>query len=414
LHGFNQPIDYSAAFRRGEQSDWYLSLDKLPAFDALQRYVRENEELLRKLIYPAQELTAAPVDFGEFQIDRFAMKLLGRYRHLHRDEQYNESRLLPIYLELERGVLDDELPIDVVVPLLFLGFAVDDCHIGGNVSIVRLSDDLHLARAAIGGAWDNTVVRGAASHALRLTGYTILNRSNQIGLAETYPVQRIELFLAALRIVKGVETGYAQLLAVPDRWAHGWRAWLPALEGTSCRAYPPEFDNYRWLRPIETLNADDLLETGEVFAALEEADNNKIRIAVKRLNRCHVRSDEEDAMLDAVVGLEALLADDSKDGIAHRLALRLGALATVPPEADLSPQEVFASVKRMYDYRSRLVHGGEKANQYREIALPGNQRELAVNLAIRYLRRALQILLKHPQYRDPKAIDMRLLGERGG
>lgn len=407
---FNQPPDYSGAFRRGEQGEWYVSIEKISAFDELQRFVRGRPDILHKIIWPAPELTNAPVDFGEFQIDRFALRLLGRYTHLYGAEPFDESRLLPLYRELERGVLNDELPVDVLVPILFLRFNTDEYDLGNGASIVRLSDDMQLARADIGGAWDNNVVRGAATHALRVPGHTIRNRSNLLGQATAYPIDKINLFLAALRIITGVETGYAQLLAVPQGWAHGWRAWLPAMEGTSCRAYPPDFDDYRWLRAVETVEPEALSEIAIVFAALETVRENKIRIAVKRLNRCYARDDEEDTVLDAVVGLEALLADDAREGIAHRLALRLGALATVSPRSDLSPKEVFESVKRIYDYRSRLVHGGDKAQSRREIELPGGRREPAASLAVRYLRRAIQILLQYPEYRDAKAIDMRLLG----
>jgi hypothetical protein len=77
--------------------------------------------------------------------------------------------------------------------------------------------------------------------------------------------------------------------------------------------------------------------------------------------------------------------------------------------AESSPKEVYGAVRKIYDYRSRPIHGDKKTAERREIALPGNRRERTVNLAVQYLRRALHILLDHPEYLVPRKIDEDLL-----
>jgi hypothetical protein len=408
--GLQGPTNYADAFKRTAQpGQWDIPLGELSAFDQLHQYLSGCDYLRAKLLHPFGAAQVGDLDYLQMRTDNFALNLIDRYMHIHKGTTYQEGRLLPLYLELERGLINDHLPLDVVVPILFLAFDFDSFALDDDASIERLSTDVHMARAGIGGAWDNTPVRAAVSHALRITGYTVPNPTDLLSQAAAYPIERIDQFFAAIRIVKGAETGYSQLLAMPDQWADRYQAWLPPIRGTSTRAYPPSFEMHRWLQPVETIGVGEAERVATVFSSLQVTKENKIRIALKRLNRCYVRADEEDTIIDAAIGLEALLADDSKEGIVHRLAMRIAALARVSPALRLAPPDVFRTVKQIYDYRSRLVHGDSSASKRREITLPGGARERTVDLAVRYLRFVLEVLLDRPEYRKPDKIDEDLL-----
>ena len=71
--------------------------------------------------------------------------------------------------------------------------------------------------------------------------------------------------------------------------------------------------------------------------------------------------------------------------------------------------EVFRDLKKVYGYRSAVVHGSATAARKEEIVRQGGDKVPAHAVAVDLLRLALSVLLQHPRYRDPKAIDEDLL-----
>jgi hypothetical protein len=53
----------------------------------------------------------------------------------------------------------------------------------------------------------------------------------------------------------------------------------------------------------------------------------RVAIALKRLNSCMTRDDAVDAILDTTIGLEVLLGDQENQALSYKLRLRAGALA---------------------------------------------------------------------------------------
>src|ERR1051325_5104585 len=234
--------------------------------------------------------------------------------HLYGDEGFSVDRLMPLYLPLEAGLFNDVLAVDIVVPISFLHFGFDDVQFDGNAGITRMSQDFQVARA-LESVYDNGtnyIVLGAATHALILTGYELKNDHwiaiKSIGSkVSAYPLEEIDAFFTALRTVTGYITGYAQLILSSRGWAHQYRANLPVLEGAAVRRYPVEFES-DWLREVPTVTVEEASEVGRIFQRLRGLiKNNQLRIASRRLNLCYLRQDEEDAILDATIGLESLL-----------------------------------------------------------------------------------------------------------
>jgi hypothetical protein len=86
---------------------------------------------------------------------------------------------------------------------------------------------------------------------------------------------------------------------------------------------------------LEPLKVSDLQvqEVRDLFTALTAAKDtgkgNRLQLVIKRLNSCYMREDQEDAILDATIGLEILLSDGETQEVTHKLALRLAALSTL-------------------------------------------------------------------------------------
>jgi asparagine synthetase B (glutamine-hydrolysing) len=144
----------------------------------------------------------------------------------------------------------------------------------------------------------------------------------------------------------------------------------------------------------------------------EKLSNNKhksIPIALKRLNSCMLRHDEEDTVLDATIALEVLLSDDGKTEMTHKLALRVAALSKLDSNCKEKPKEIFAKIKKVYTYRSGIVHGTKDLSKSKVIKIPESAELKTVDVAIEMLKMVLRVLLCNDKYLDVKSIDEDLL-----
>ncbi|MBY5803447.1 HEPN domain-containing protein [Rhizobium ruizarguesonis] len=136
----------------------------------------------------------------------------------------------------------------------------------------------------------------------------------------------------------------------------------------------------------------------------------RVAIALKRLNSCMTRDDAVDAILDATIGLEVLLGDQENQALSYKLRLRAGALARL--SGTRKPADVVASVKKIYEVRSAIVHGLKTKKPKKRLLEPeagpfAAERAAAADM----LRFAIDLLLEHPVYLDPLKIDADLLIE---
>lgn len=286
-----------------------------------------------------------------------------------------------------------------------------------------MSEPLQLARAVEAHDADDVseAVLQQASHALILKNYELPNTRDRWARhdAETFPLDTIDAFFAALRIITSIETGYAQLLVVPSGWARQCTATLTALEGVTTKRYPPNLypvhpfygNQFPYLSDSDFASVRSLFQ---MITAVEESGSKsgeRLKLAIKRLNSCFLRENEEDAILDATIGLEILLSDGETQEVTHKLALRLAALSSLIPKYDGQAQDVFRNVKNsIYAYRSAVVHGDQRrSRKKREIKLDAGGPILAVKIATEYLGLAVQATALNPDLLEPANIDERLL-----
>jgi hypothetical protein len=122
-----------------------------------------------------------------------------------------------------------------------------------------------------------------------------------------------------------------------------------------------------------------------------------------------LRAEEEDIIVDLIIALEMLLSDNEKREITHKLALRISSLLSHYQPDKYDAFTVFSNVKKIYSYRSSIVHGSHKTKQKKEIQIADNTTVPIVNLANDYLRSILSILILEPKYLEPIMIDKLLL-----
>jgi hypothetical protein len=282
--------------------------------------------------------------------------------------------------------------------------------------IMRIPKKLQLARARMS-TWGTGAVQmvvGAATHAFVSTDWRLdVGNTDEVArsLNQSSPnvVDAIDTFFGALRIATGISTGYAQILWVPRKWALNYFCELTPVYGTTLRQYPPDYDDYGWVRQGPTVTAEQLKDVRRIYRALVDSNSEAVRLAVRRLNVCLTRTDAADAILDGTIGLELLLGDDQNQSLSYKLRLRAGALALLHADPSRPAAEVTGKVKRLYEARSIIVHGLRKKSSKKasEPADTSHAKDRAI--ASDLLRFVLDVLLTHPEYLNPAKIDEGLL-----
>jgi hypothetical protein len=341
-----------------------------------------------------------------------------RYLHLYGlNAPIETERRDAIIRRLVFGTIWRPLDLRLVVPITMTHFAVDHFPLTETTYIARMPQKLQLARARMStlGSGAVRMVVGAATHAFVSKDWSLdVDKIDEVqrslNQSSSNVLDAIDSFFGALRIVTGINTGYAQLLWVPKRWSLEYFCDLTPVYGTTLRRYPGEYDNYGWAASGAMVSAEQLTEVRRVYRAVVSSQSEAIRLALSRLNGCLTRSDAVDAILDGTIGLELLLGDDQNQSLSYKLRLRAAALALLRADPAYPAAEVASKVKRLYEARSAIVHGRRKKRSKRA-AEPAdtsnvNERLLASDL----LRFVLNVLLTNPEYQDdPTKIDEGLL-----
>ncbi|MGE7723345.1 hypothetical protein [Bacillus cereus] len=407
-----RPVNYTDFFMPW-QGKARVEMTELKGYREYKKYAMENRDFIEKFVLGEKD-GAYFEKFIQMLID----SLVERYFHMYStDEEFDFENFKRIYIPIENLMYNEDLFIDIVIPLLFLKFDFESLRINENTYIECMDEVMQLSRTRISNyaVPVNKTAINATTHALVLKNYSFKNMSSwsvgELLRRETaYPLDVIDSFINCIRISLGVETGYAQLIARPNDWCDSYVANLTPLYGTLIRAYPSKFDKYYWLSPdIPTITKEQMQGIGEVFIKIENDPNQKLKIANQRLKYCYLRDNEQDAVIDAMIALETLLSDGEKSELNHKLALRMAALLPLSKEVTQTPTEIFKNVKKIYDYRSAIVHGNPKANNKREIKLEGGNPVPVVEKAIEYLRLTISIMIEHPVYLKATKIDEELL-----
>lgn len=355
-------VDWRRILRFTERSTrWELDAVDIPTLAELARYVNADCRLADRV--SALAAHAKDPAMRQQMVAEDAVNLVGTV--LNRADSVGvdgEQALTSIYAELERGLLLDELVGDLVFPLVLcriegdLPFAVSD-----GITLEELTPDVQLARARSLGSGDdiNPYLVAAATHALVLKARTFDNsagylhrhieaHNNPPGIADA------DLVCEALSIVAGRNVGFAQVCLVPTGWtASPWRAELPSVESlATVRKYPVAMNERGWLKQHEPVSADALGRLPAVFAALRSTDR-RAQLASRRLAQTAQRTLRDDVLIDACIGIEALLGEAHAE-LVHRMSLRA---ATALSAVGWRPSTAAETLRKVYGYRSAIVHG---------------------------------------------------------
>ncbi|MHB8556363.1 MAG: hypothetical protein ACYDCB_12055 [Candidatus Dormibacteria bacterium] len=176
--------------------------------------------------------------------------------------------------------------------------------------------------------------------------------------------------------------------------------WLS--DGHGFRSLPTQ----PYLSPRSKLSQKQFEDAGETAKLLSkyqlEPPGQRSELALHRFTLGCGRVDQADRLIDFVVALEALLLPYDKEARNSNLSYRFSLHgAFFLAEADLERRTVFEGLKKLYDTRSRLVHGGGYPDRAETMAAAGDARRLAA----RGLLKAV-----HEGFPDPREFNRLVLG----
>lgn len=413
------PIDYRNCFHSFGRGEPKVDEKSIESFARLIDFVRKQPNLHRRFTidYTLPPDVEINIKFDEINIASKIKDSIDRYIHSNSSYEYDEQKGVEAITPTIAYIFNKNLDIEICVPILFLQFPFDEYQISDGACIRRISDKEHQARYGVK-SYNTSAhesVISSATHAFVLKGWHVPNAERMwdfdvLSKPRAYPLERINNFFGALRIATTAKTGYAQIYSIAKGWAVHNRSDLPYVQGTTVRSYPGWFEDYYWnIETVPSISKEEMDEITKLYNALESATENSIHLSIKRLNQCVVRDNEEDSVLDATIALEALLSDDGNQEMTHKLAMRIGALSRLDQTYDRTPFDSFGDVKKIYAYRSAIVHGSKGLDRKRIIKIDEGNEVNAHVLAVEYLRMILRVLLNNPDYRVPRNIDEKLL-----
>jgi hypothetical protein len=354
--------------------------------------------------------------FFETHCSMFLQYSIDRFVHLNNKFDASDDEIFNLYAPLERWFSLEKLHFDIAVPILAVQFVDQSYSIADGIDLVKLSDAEQVGRApdTSFSYGHHPLVQATATHAFRLANYQADNISafSSPDLHSGEVATLVDLLFACLRLAADLETGYAQVLAVPIGWARSYKVDRIRIMKESVREYPSSLEKGCWATETPViLTAETVSRCANLFTLLRSlcSENKRMDVAIRRFNNSYFRRHEEDSILDLLIALECLLSDGSTSEMTHKLSLRVAALSSLEAAAGLTPAAVFREVKKIYDFRSTIVHGNvDKTAKNATIA----REESAVSTvyaATQHLRTVLIALANNQEYLDPKKIDELLL-----
>ena len=223
-----------------------------------------------------------------------------------------------------------------------------------------------------------------------------------------------------LRLRFPVDTGYAQILVAADGWAPGWDDDLSRMAvhevvdrvPAQLRVDLPDHLGRRDYARTKAPPKETLERMRQDAGVVVEAAG--LQMALSRTGRPVVQSSTEDRLLDAVVGMEALLGDGSGE-ITYKVSVRAAAVYahagcnTLVGVENVTPHDVFVAYKKVYRLRSKIAHGGEldRAKPPR-IMLNGKECD-PVRLAEGLLRIVIEACIANPEIMESGMVERKLL-----
>ncbi|WP_342237184.1 hypothetical protein [Inquilinus sp. OTU3971] len=413
IHPPNSPPDYSRMIAGAGLLTPYAGLENLAECENALHFIRDTPDLAEYFSFPS-----ATQKDPTFLFLKCVANTADHYFHVSSwHNSINDSDLSKILSMIGNGILSKDLLFRIIIPFAISRFDFERVRINKRMFITRMSRNLQKARYGCvdhGSGAHQSVVQ-SSTHALVIKFYhwtgnsNILSAEQSLATRFSYPIAEFDRIFSILRMCSEETLGYAQIFCVPHGWCLDFDADLIECYGFSIRRYPSQHDNFGWMHSHEGLLPEAFQEAGDLIETLNRLDDNRFEVALRRYSTSLLRDNRDDSIIDAAIGLEALMSENSQE-IAHKLALRIAALSGLDSSEKRTKAEVFRAVKELYNRRSKIVHGGLSQRRPTPTNVLGEMAsEMPDVAATEMLRQLLLILLRNPEYRKPEDVDRLLL-----
>ena len=408
FYGIDGPKDYSSLFVSRDDEHHY-NLMRITSFQNIRNYLFNHENDLKEHIYFSNI-----EKLGEHAFDLLKYDILAAfdcYMHENDSQEFNEQVFQEIILRLYNQLFLEELPISICVPILMVRFEDESIPITDNIQIRKLTDKELLSSYRIGSYSDTyeLFVVSSATHILELKNYIITNSPMFSWCAlehkEAYPLEIIDKWFAAFRIVTHIESGYGQILSFPDGWGIR-KGNLIDVHGDKIFKFNYKYvTNKMWNNDTPLVTTAELKPVFELYNFFLNNTSNSLNIAIRRLNLAYLRESDEDAIIDLVIAIEALVTDHDHGEITYKVSTRTAFILSTLPDYPYTIAETQNAIKKLYAFRSKVVHGASKIDKSRIIKVRKNIEKDSVALAMELLQFLILAISKRSEFLNSQNID---------
>jgi hypothetical protein len=286
---------------------------------------------------------------SSFMLGNVIREIVQIYWSKHRTLDLNVDHVEIFVSDIECFIDSEEIEINVITPLEYLSTDVflPDLKIG-NVILRRFTDD------EITGYLGGTKVR---EYRLPIYCLDLPSKAKKIFNATDSgeiknAVEKLDFAVDALRTFKSGRIGRGTIFFDSRRY-------LPLIGGSSFL----NVKNLNW--SSLTLNENEIASFKEHCDYLLGVTNKALKIAYGRLSNSEVGRDAYDSFLDAMIGLESLLAPDNEQEIKYRFSMRYASFFEDPKERF----DNYKIARSLYDLRSAIVHGNIYENTFKKMSI---------------------------------------------
>lgn len=413
---FDGPKDYGSLFEIKEEKDKY-SLSTIESYNDLIKYLEMKKGTFAEYVF-FSEMNA---DFSRYKlfISYQIIQLLEQYIYLYSKEEINDDKLRNLVYDLFMQWFCEKLFVSICVPLLMVSFEKNELEIDEDNRVRKMTEQEMLSCFYIGGygSYSELQVVEEANYILEFRNYLV----NNLPLStfdyhldiDAFPIERINKWFVALRIITDIESGYARVFAKTTDWGLG-KCNLVSVSGARAWGFNYKYVSDKlWDKPIPVVSKDQFERVKKLFIFFDNNKQNSLNVALQRMNNAYLRSSDQDAIIDTVIALEALVNSDGSGEITYKVSIRTACILSEVSECTYSAEEIYETVKKIYNYRSKIVHGKSTKANVNEI----KTKDICVNNALASSLEILKYLIlaiyENPRLLKSDYIDQYILRKYG-
>jgi hypothetical protein len=293
-------------------------------------------------------------------IDRVADYVLARLPRMSGGLRFDGAQFDIVFRELDTDLRRDSFSFVILAPLVGLKLGSAPIQLGPDIEIDKMTDDEIVRCLSLGilpdpfGSRPMVNIQSPAAVRVRFQLKKEVGREPPRPLEEAVRVERLAIqrammVLYALRIFKEGRVSIPALLRFSPDWP---------VQGSTGLEHsnpgPRPWSNDYTISPRET-------EFSEFWRRFEEVTaKGALANAVRRFSYASDRDRDDDRLVDLMMAAESIFLADTaspqdRGELRYRLALRA---AFFIESREYLRREIFKHMKRAYDVRSTIVHGG--------------------------------------------------------